>query len=539
MQIHENWSETYAQLLKAGQEQALEPKDLETLALAAYLTGRDAESFQILERAHQGYLDRKKTEQAVRCAFWLGLMLMNAGEKARGGGWFSRGERLLGGEQRPDCAEKGLLLVPAALGALYAGHAGKALKLSEQAAAMGEQFGDVDLIALGQLGQGQAMIRQGEVANGIKLLDETMITIETEEVSPVASGIIYCAVIETCRKVWDLSRAHEWTSALARWCDAQPDIVPFRGQCLVHRAEIIQFHGDWHKALEEITDACELLTRPPGVPAAGEAFYRNAELLRLLGEFDDAEDCYRKAAKWGKNPQPGLALLRLAQGQDDAAETSIRNTLRETEDPVKRAELLPAFVRIMVAVKQTEEALEAARELGGIAIEFDAPYLYAISAYCQGAVFVAEGNVQPALEHLQKALIFWNTLHLPYESAHTRELKGLIYLKLNDKDNSDAEFAAAKWLFEQLQALPDLERINRLLNKKQHHETHGLTLRELQVLRLLASGKTNKSIACELFISERTVDRHVSNIFNKLGVSSRVEATAFALRNQLVDAERR
>src|SRR3546814_10862713 len=139
MQRHENWSETYAQLLKAGQEQALEPKVLETLALAAYLTGRDAESFQILERAHQGYLDRKKTEQAVRCAFWIGLMLMNAGEKARGGGWFSSGERLLGGEQRPDCAEQGVLLLPASLGALYAGHAGTALKLSEQAAARPEE----------------------------------------------------------------------------------------------------------------------------------------------------------------------------------------------------------------------------------------------------------------------------------------------------------------------------------------------------------------------------------------------------------------
>jgi DNA-binding CsgD family transcriptional regulator len=537
MQRFEKWTATYVRLLKADQEHGLEPKELETLALAAYLTGRDAESFQILERAHQGYLDREKTERAVRCAFWLGLMLMNAREGARSSGWIARGERLLNDEQVPDCAEKGMLLLPAALGALAAGHAAEAQRLFEQVATIGEQFGDADLIALGRLGHGQAMIQQGDVAKGIKLLDETMITVETEEVFPVVNGIVYCAAIETCRKVWDLRRAQEWTSALTRWCDAQPDIVPFRGQCLVRRAEIIQFHGEWSKALEEAKDACALLTRPPGEPAAGEAYYRKAELHRLLGDFEEAEDSYREAAKWGRKPQPGLALLRLAQGQDDAAETSIRNSLQETKDTKKRAELLPAVVSIMIAVKKTEEVLEATKELCGIADEFDAPYLYAMSSYCQGAVFLAEGRVQLALEHLQKALTFWNSLNLPYESARTRELKGLVYRGLNDKDNSDVELAAAKWVFEQLKAMPDLERVNRLLNKKRDHETHGLTLRELQVLHGVASGKTNKSVAGELFISERTVDRHVSNIFNKLGVSSRVAATTFALRNKMLDNE--
>ena len=535
MQRFGKWTETYGQLLNADREHALEPKDLETLALAAYLTGRDTESFKILERAHQGYLGIERTEQAVRCAFWLGLMLMNAGERARSNGWMARGERILNDEQGPDCAEKGLLLIPTGLGALSMGHAVRAQILFEQAAAIGEHFGDADLIALGRLGQGQAMIQQGDVAGGIKLLDETMITVETEEVFPVVNGIVYCAVIETCRKVWDLRRAQEWTVVLTHWCDSQPDLVPFRGQCLVRRAEIIQFHGEWAKALEETRDACKLLTRPPGEPAAGEAYYRKAELHRLLGDFEKAEDCYREAAKWGRKPQPGFALLRLAQGQDDAAETAIRNTLLETKDAKKRAELLPAVVVIMIAVKQTDEAFEATKELADIATEFDAHYLYAISSYCQGAVFLAEGNIQLAQEHLQRALEFWNTLHLPYETARTRELKGLAYRELKDKDNSDIELAAAKWVFEQLKAMPDLERINRFLRQKHDLETHRLTLRELQVLHLVASGKTNKSVADVLFISERTVDRHISNIFNKLNVSSRVEATAFALKNKILD----
>ncbi|GBF17976.1 MULTISPECIES: helix-turn-helix transcriptional regulator [Arenibacter] len=536
MQRLEKWTETYERLIKTGKEHELAPQELETYALAAFLTGKEDESFQILEQAHQAYLVQRQTEKAVRCAFWLGLMLLNTGARARGGGWIARGERLLGDEKRPDCAEKGLFLIPTALGALSAGHTTKALNLFKQAETIGKQFGDADLIALGRLGHGQAIIQNGEVAQGLKLLDETMITVETEALFPVACGIIYCAAIETCRKVWDLGRAQEWTSALTRWCNAQPDIVPFRGQCLVRRAEIIQFHGDWQKALEETRDACELLSRPPGEPAAGEAFYRQAELLRLLGDFEKAEDCYRETAKWGRNPQPGLALLRLVQGQEDSAETSIRNTLQETKDIIRRVELLPAVVRIMISVNQTEEALSATKELCSIAKEFDAPYLYAMSSYCQGSVFFAKGNPQLALEHLQKALKFWKNLHVPYQSAYASELKGLVYRELNDQDNSEVELTAAKWVFEQLKAGPDLERINRLFHTQRHYETHGLTLRELQVMQRVASGKTNKSIAGELFISERTVDRHVSNIFNKLGVSSRVEATTCAIRNNLLDS---
>lgn len=537
MQRIENWTQIYTHLLEADQKSVLKPEELETYALAAYLTGRDAESFEILERAHQGYLDIEKTKQAVRCVFWLGMMFMNAGEMARGSGWLAKGERLLKDDNLSECAEKGLFLVPAGLGALSGGHADRAQELFERAATIGEQFGDIDLIALGRLGNGQAMIQLGEVAQGIKLLDEMMITVETEKVFPIACGIIYCAVIETCRKVWDLGRAQEWTTALTRWCEAQPDIVPFRGQCLVRRAEIIQFHGDWLEALEETEKACKLLTRPPGESAAGEAFYCKAELHRLLGDFEAAEDCYREASKWGRKPQPGLALLRLAQRQADAAETSIRNTLKETKDTKKRSELLPAVVHIMIAVEQTKEALEACKELNSVADEFDAPYLHAMSAHSRAAVFLAEGNPQPALKHLQKALIIWNTLHLPYESAHTRELKGLVYRKLGDKDNSDIELAAAKWMYEQLEARPDKERVERLLKRKQNHKTHGLTLRELQVLQKVACGKTNKSIGEELFISERTVDRHVSNIFNKLGVSSRAEATANAFKKNILDSE--
>lgn len=536
MQRLERWTDTYTQLLNADQQQALTPKDLETFALAAYLTGRDAESFQILERAHQCFLGQSKTEQAVRCAFWLGLILMNAGERARSSGWMARAERLLHGGQ-PDCAEKGLLLIPAALRNLAAGLAATAQKLFEEAETIGERFGDASLIALARLGHGQALIRQGYVTQGVRLLDETMITVETEEVFPVVNGIVYCAVIETCRKVWDLRRAQEWTATFTRWCESQPDIVPFRGECLVSRAEIIQFHGEWHSALGEIKDACEQLAQKPSRSATGEAYYRKGELHRVLGDFKEAEDSYRLAANWGRTPQPGLAVLRLAQGQDDSAAMSIGNALRETTDAKRRAALLPEVVIIMLAVKQINEAREGCVELREIADDLDSPYLHALSYYCQGAVSFSEGNAHLALEHSQAALNILDSLHLPYESARTRELKGLVYREMNDGDSADIELGVAKWTYEQLKARPDLERVTKLLNKKPDRRTYGLTLRELQVLRLVVSGKTNKSVAGELFISDRTVDRHVSNIFNKLGVSSRVEATTFAVKNKIFDSQ--
>jgi len=531
----EIWTNTYLRLSEADRKENLGPEELEELALAAFLTGWDEESFQFLERAHQGYLNLEKTPEAIRSAFWLGFMLMNAGEQARSSGWFARGERLLGDDQDKYAAERGLFLIPEALKALYSGKTARAQHLFESVESTGEKFQNANLIVLGRLGHGQALIQQNEVSGGIQLLDETMVSIETEEVFPLVNGIVYCAVIESCRKVWDLKRAQEWTSVLTRWCEAQPDIVPFRGECLVRRAEIIQFHGEWDKALKETADACELLSQHPGKPIAGEAYYRKAELQRLAGEYKAAEASYQEAAKWGRNPQPGLSLLRLAQGRDDVAKTSIRTILRETEDRKKRAELLSACVKIMVAGKQTGEAAEAAEELGNIAVEMDVPYLHALSSHCMGAVSFARGDIPSAMDELQTALNFWSVLDLPYEAARTRELRGLVYRALNDKDNSDAELVAARWVFEQLNAIPDLERVNGILDGKHQHETFGLTLRELQVLRLVASGKTNKSVAADLFISDRTVDRHMSNIFNKLGVSSRVEATTFALNHKLLD----
>lgn len=298
---------------------------------------------------------------------------------------------------------------------------------------------------------------------------------------------------------------------------------------------MIQLYGEWERAIGEAHDACTLLTRPPGEPAAGEAFYRQGELFRLRGAFDQAEQAFHEAAKRGRKPQPGLALLRLAQNQPEVAEISIRNALNETIQTHARVHLLPAVVRIMTGCGRYDIARAAIAELYGIATTLDTPYLHAIAGHCQGALSLADRQYDSAISVLQQALARWNVLHLPYETAQSKELKGLAFRELNDRDNAHAEFAAALRIYEQLEAQPDVDRLKRLMHRQDRPEGQKLTLREVQVLRFVANGKTNKEIAGILFISERTVDRHVSNIFNKLGVSSRTEAATVALRKGLLD----
>ncbi|EAR17111.1 helix-turn-helix transcriptional regulator [Robiginitalea biformata] len=534
MDNSETWTETYNRL-KSSSRDSMSADTLATYATAAYLTGRDEESFDLMDRAHRAYLDKQDRSRALRCIFWLGLMLMNNGEMTRSSGWLSRGMKLLESAPRETPSEKGLFLIPKALETLSRGLPKKARDLFSQAAGIGEKCKDNDLLALGQLGKGQALIHSGAIKSGGKLFDELLVVVDAGEVYPIVSGIVYCAVIETCRKVWDIRRAQVWTAALTKWCSAQPDIVPFKGQCMARRGEILQLQGDWHRALREVDSACNLLARYRS-GAAGEAYYRKGELYRLLGSYKEAESCFGQSANWGRKPQPGLALLRLAQGKTETATTSIQTALRETHDSYTRMELLPAAIDIWVAGESLQEANEGLKELRDGIGRVDAPLLKAQAAYASGLVRFAEGNLQDALEHLNEALNHIHVGSLPYLYARVRELKGRAYLEVEDRENCTLELSGARWVYEQLRAKPDLERIQPVLHKTREHPTRRLTLRELQVLRLIASGMTNKSAARELFISERTVDRHVSNIFDKLGVSSRVAATVVAIKHKLIDA---
>jgi DNA-binding CsgD family transcriptional regulator len=526
------WGEAFARLSAADRETPLEPPDLERIATAAYLLGKESESSDRWAGAYHGYLSLRDVERAARCAFWLAFGLLEKGETARGGGWLARATRLLDDGGR-DCVERGYLLLPVALDQVGRGDAAAAYTSFAQAAAIGDRFDDRDLATLARHGQGRALIRRGEVARGVALLDEVMVAVTSGEVSPVIVGTVYCSVISACHDMFDLRRAQEWTEALTRWCDSQPDLVPYHGTCLVRRAEIMQVHGAWPEALNEARRACERLSEPPGQPGLGAAYYQEAELHRLRGDFAAAEQAYRRASKCGRSPEPGLALLRLAQGEVDTATAAIRRVLLEVRDPRVRPRMLAACVEIMLAKNDVSAAREAAEELAGIAAA-EVPFLRALSAQASGAVHLAEGRHQAALALLRRAAAAWAELGVPFEGARVRVLIGLACRGLGDRDTAMLELEAAGRVFQSLGAHPDLARVRALSRSAAQVTAGGLTGRETQVLRLVATGKTNRSIAADLAISEKTVARHVSNIFTKLGLSSRAAATAYAYEHGLL-----
>jgi DNA-binding CsgD family transcriptional regulator len=526
------WAEAYQAFLLADQDTPLAGEDLELLAMAAYLIGRDEEYLQALERAYNAHLDTRRSLRAVRCAFWLGFRLLMRGEMGRATGWLARAQRLLEPDAR-ECAERGYLLLPVVEQRLESGDCAAAYAAAADAAAIGEHCGDPDLIVCARHQQGRIRLQEGQVEAGLALLDETMVAVTAGELSPLVTGLMYCSVIRACQQVYALDRTREWTAALTRWCEGQPDMVAFAGVCRVHRAEIMQLRGTWPEAIEEARRA---RARSQGVnqQAAAGALYQQAEVHRLKGEFAAAEEAYRGASQLGLEPQPGLALLRVAQGRCEAAVTAIRRVASTTTDRLKRMSLLPAYVEVMLAAGDVQDARNACRELEEIAASFDTGVPGAIAAQACGAVDLAEGDAQAALGSLRRAFEVWQRIEAPYAAARVRVLIGLACRAVGDEDGAGLELAAARSAFERLSAAPDLARIDSLMKGTSSGPTHGLTPRELQVLRLVAAGETNKVIAGKLCLSRKTVDRHVSNVFTKLDVSSRAAATAFAYQHKLI-----
>ena len=355
------------------------------------------------------------------------------------------------------------------------------MQRATEAAAIGERYGDPDLVTIARMGQGHALVRQGRTEEGFRLVDETMVAVTTGELSPIVAGIVYCNTIAFCQDAHDVRRAREWTDALTEWCDRQPDMVAHTGVCLVHRAEVMQLQGAWRAALEEVQRAGERLRQ--GVlnqRIAGSALYRQGEIQRLQGEFAAAEEAYRAASRLGFEPQPGLALLRLAQGNGAAAAAAIGRVADETEEPLKRAGLLPACVEIMLAVGDLEEARRASGELDAISETHASDLLRALAAHAGGAVALAEGDARAALGSLRRALSTWQDIEAPYEAARTRVLLGMACRRLGDDDAAALELEAARAVFEELGAGPDLTRVDSLVTSAPSKSAHGLSPRELR-----------------------------------------------------------
>jgi DNA-binding CsgD family transcriptional regulator len=530
------WGDAYAAFAAADGSLSLGPGDLERLAVSAYLTGNDDHSCDAWARAHRAHRDADDVDGAVRCGFWIGLVLILRGQQAPAHGWLARIRGLAADASEWPVAHA---YVEAARGlvTLFAGDPQAAVPLLTNAARLGDLEGEADVAALGRVGRGQSLIALGEAADGVAMLDEAMVAVAAGEVSPIPAGIIYCAVIDTCQQLFDLRRAREWTDALAEWCQAQPDLVPYRGQCLIHRAELLRIHGAWAAALNEAHLASVRLSEPAH-PAAGAAFYAAGELHRLRGEEADAEAAYRRAVDWGHNAQPGLALMWLAQGKVASAAAAIERALGEAHFPASRAMLLFSNVTVLLGSGAVDAARVAADELSSLGEQLGSPpMLAAMADEASGDVLLAVGECRDALRHLRQAWTSWQAIDAPYESARARVQIGMACRGVGDDDSASIELDAARQAFAQLGAVPDVARVDALAGRRP--SPGGLTAREVEVLAAVATGSTNRAIAEELVISEKTVARHISNIFTKLGVSSRAAATAYAYEHDLVGGGRR
>lgn len=522
------WAELYEELTSVPARPPLDLDDLERLGVAAFFVGDDERSLQAWEQAYDVAVRAGDADRAARCSFWLGIGLLLSGQEARANGWFASGRRILV-HAPADCAGHGYLLVPAAMEALGSGDAPGAFSLYDEVGAIAEHCHDPDLVALSLLGRGESKLAAGESKAGLALLDEAMVTATSSDVSAITTGILYCAVIDACVQALDIRRATQWTNALSEWCARQPGMVAFRGQCLVHRSQVLQAQGAWDEAMAEAADAQQRLRQPPH-PAIGVAFYQQGELLRLRGDFEAAERAYRSATEHGRPPTPGIALLRLAESRVDEAAAAIRRMADEAESDLDRVAVLPAFVEIMLAVGDVEAARRGSAQLVSIAPRQDSPYVQALADQACAASLLADGASRDALPAARKACRTWRALHMPYETARCQLLIAAACEAVGDRDAADFERHAATATLDRLGAAHPGEGTRSAAAPRGDQ----LTEREREVLRLLAGGETNRSIGRALHISEHTVARHVQNIFTKLGVSSRAAATAHAYGHHLI-----
>lgn len=500
----------------------LDARGLDRFAVSAMLLGRMDDYFAIRERAYHRALEVGEVRDACRAALWIGIQKIGQGEHGAGGGWVARATRIAA-EHDTGPVVPGYLMMADAFGVLAAGDLDRAIEMSAEAAAVGRRHGDPDLASLAGHQEGLFLLHSGRTDEGLARLDEAMVALSAGELSPMVTGIVYCNAITGCWSVYELRRAQEWTAAMSAWCDAQPDLANFTGECKVRRAELKRLHGRWPEALDELATVS-----PADVDlwAAGCASYIRADLARLQGDFDAAEEGFSEAARLGYEPQPGLALLRLARGSSQAAAAMVRRSLAETADVARRVELLFAATEILLAVDDAAGAAAAVDELATTAARKRSPVVTALHQQALGAVHLAADGPAAALTPLRAALATWVGLPARYQEARTRALLASACRALGDRESADRELETAKGIFVDLGAAPDVSRLSKAEG--------GLSPRELEVLRLLATGATNRAIAAQLVLSERTVDRHVSNIFLKLGVSTRAAATAYAFERQLV-----
>lgn len=521
------WADATDLFLRSDADSALGAEDLEALVWAAGIAARDAEMLAALERLYAWHEARQDHVNCARTAFWSGLRNMMIGEVGLGSGWLQRAAKHAE-ETAPDCVQRAYLILPQVLVHRAKGDYEAAVAAADRALAFAEAAREADLVALAGSFKGGILFRLGRIEEGYGPIDEAMLLANAGRLSPLVSGVVYCEIVASCCRVQEMVRAREWTAILDAWCRRNPQARAFNGVCQVHRAEVLQLEGNWAEALAEAERAGDGLTGTTEQTAMAAAAYRRAEILRLSGRFDDSETEYRRAAEIALDPQPGLALLRLAQGRTDEAAAMIRRAIDTAADMPRQAALLPAGIEICIASGDLDRAETLCTEMSRIAELFGTEILARVADQGVGALALARGDAAEAVALLGRARRFWSGFGAPYLVARLRVDIARGCAELGDSDGAALELDAAEKIFHDLGAEPDLSRIRMMRGGG----TAGLlTAREREVLALLAEGGSNREIAADLGLSPKTVNRHVENIFDKLGVSSRAAAVAKGLKS--------
>ena len=520
---------------------ALSADDVYALSDAAWWLGLVDESIGAAEEAHQGYLELGHPRQAARAATDIAVQHFLRGDDALGSGWVGRAQHALDGV--PEGPEHGMLLylleVEAALGGIAPseepGELDRLIAGARRVREIGRRHSDLDLVTCGMLGEGRALVKAGRVTEGLALLDEAMLAVRSDRLRPEWAGNVYCHLMSAAHELADIGRSVEWTEATARWLERMPAAVVFTGICRVHRSQVHQVTGVWERAEREAALVCvDLADIEPA--AAAEGHYQVGEIRRLRGDLAGAETAYQQAHRLGRDPQPGYALLRLAQGRAQAAAASVRAALvAASGDRLASARLWAAQVEIALAGGDRTVAHQACDQLEEVAAAYASSGLELMARHARGAVLLAEGRAEDALPVLRDACRRWNDLDAPYECARVRVLLAEAYAELDDADAASLELDAAGEVFARLGAALDVQRVDHRRHGRKQLPS-GLTAREVEVLALVAAGLTNRDVANELVISPKTVARHLSNIFTKLGLSSRTAAAAYAFEHGLAGA---
>ncbi len=528
-----DWADATDLFLHADAKSPLDAEDLDRLVWAAGIAARDQEMLAALERLYEHHLAEQDDEACAKAAFWNGLRHMMVGEVGLGAGWLQRASKHAE-ETSPDCVQRGYLLLPQVFMHRSKGDYDAAIEIADKAIAFGETAGDPDLIALAGSLKGGLLFRQGRIEDGYAPIDEAMVLAKSERLSPLVCGVVYCEIVASCCRVFEMVRAREWTEILDDWCRNNPQAKAFNGVCQVHRAEVLQLEGNWREAFLEAERAGDGLKGTTEQTAMATAAYRRGEILRLRGDFASAEIEYRQAAEIAIDPQPGLALLRLAQDLCEDAASMIRRALDTSSDMPRKMALLPAAVEIFISCDDVDAAKGLCAEMDKIAAVFGTEILARVADQCRGSVALAQGDFADAIAALDRARRYWSGFGAPYLAARLRVAIARACHDLCDAEGANLELDAADKLFRDLGAKPDLERVRAMRGQLKESTTDILSAREREVMALMADGGSNRAIAAELGLSPKTVNRHVENIFDKLAVSSRAAAVAKALKSGVI-----